>query len=296
MDLVKIGKYIAEKRKEMGLTQRQLAEKLGMSDKSVSKWERGVCLPDVSVYYDLCMILGISINEFLAGEDIVKEDIVQRSEENIINVTTDNRQRQKILKRIIVILFVVALIALISICVMFFQAVRPQNYIRPVDENSIEMKTAETLAGPDGAFIFNYVTTDEYKSLKIYYSEYYKGKLISKSNLEIPYDDSDSPENGQILVVPDFQHFTVKLVAADEESKSSVEIPVLDNVKGRDYFLRTATQIDEKTSVKYGQEHGLVALIYGDGQCRSGSILDYESGNAPVENEYVYYISVEFCK
>ena len=54
MDLVKIGKYIAAKRKEKGMTQKQLAEKLGMSDKSVSKWERGICLPDVSVYTDLC--------------------------------------------------------------------------------------------------------------------------------------------------------------------------------------------------------------------------------------------------
>ena len=50
MDLIKIGKYIAGKRKEVGLTQRQLADKLGMSDKSVSKWERGVCLPDVALY------------------------------------------------------------------------------------------------------------------------------------------------------------------------------------------------------------------------------------------------------
>ena len=49
MNLVKIGRYIAEKRKSLGLTQRQLAEKLGKSDKSVSKWERGICLPDVSV-------------------------------------------------------------------------------------------------------------------------------------------------------------------------------------------------------------------------------------------------------
>ncbi len=57
------------------MTQKQLAEKLGMSDKSVSKWERGVCLPDVSVYSELCQILGISINEFLAGEDIVRENI-----------------------------------------------------------------------------------------------------------------------------------------------------------------------------------------------------------------------------
>ena len=68
MDLIKIGKYIAFKRKEQGLTQKQLAEKLNMSDKSVSKWERGICLPDVSVYLELCKILDISINEFLAGE------------------------------------------------------------------------------------------------------------------------------------------------------------------------------------------------------------------------------------
>lgn len=75
MDLIKIGKYIAFKRKEQGLTQKQLAEKLNMSDKSVSKWERGICLPDVSVYLELCKILDISIHEFLAGEDIPKEKI-----------------------------------------------------------------------------------------------------------------------------------------------------------------------------------------------------------------------------
>ena len=79
MDLVKIGQYIAGKRKNLGLTQKQLAEKLGMSDKSVSKWERGICLPDVSIYSDLCLLLGISINEFLAGEDIVRENIEKKS-------------------------------------------------------------------------------------------------------------------------------------------------------------------------------------------------------------------------
>ena len=68
MDLIKIGKYIASKRKALGLTQVQLAEKLGKSDKSVSKWERGICLPDVSVYMELCQILGISLNEFIAGD------------------------------------------------------------------------------------------------------------------------------------------------------------------------------------------------------------------------------------
>ena len=78
MDLIKIGKYIAEKRKALGLTQKQLAEKLNMSDKSVSKWERGICLPDVSIYMELCSILRISINEFLAGEDIGAENIIEK--------------------------------------------------------------------------------------------------------------------------------------------------------------------------------------------------------------------------
>jgi len=75
MDIVKIGKYIARRRKILGLTQKQVAERLGMSDKSVSKWERGICMPDVSVYTQLCDILGISINEFIAGEDISEENI-----------------------------------------------------------------------------------------------------------------------------------------------------------------------------------------------------------------------------
>ena len=100
MDLIKIGKYIAGKRKELGMTQKQLAEKLGMSDKSVSKWERGVCLPDVSVYSDLCLILGISINEFLAGEDIAQENIERKSEENIIGVATDSKHKQRRLKAV----------------------------------------------------------------------------------------------------------------------------------------------------------------------------------------------------
>ena len=78
MDTIKIGKYIAAKRKALGLTQVQVAGKLGMSDKSVSKWERGVCLPDVSVYMDLCEILGISLNEFLAGEDIEQDKIARK--------------------------------------------------------------------------------------------------------------------------------------------------------------------------------------------------------------------------
>ena len=95
MDLIKIGKYIAEKRKALGLTQKQLTEKLNMSDKSVSKWERGICLPDVSIYMELCSILRISINEFLAGEDIGAENVIEKSDSNLIQITKESKKKQK---------------------------------------------------------------------------------------------------------------------------------------------------------------------------------------------------------
>lgn len=91
MDLIKIGKHIAEKRKTLGLTQKQLADKLNMSDKSVSKWERGICLPDVSVYLELCEILDMSINEFLAGEEIPAEKLAEKSADNLLQVTKDSK-------------------------------------------------------------------------------------------------------------------------------------------------------------------------------------------------------------
>ena len=70
MNQEKIGKFIAALRKKQNLTQEQLAEKLGVTDKSVSRWENGKCLPDVSLYKDLCNILGITLNEFFSGEKI----------------------------------------------------------------------------------------------------------------------------------------------------------------------------------------------------------------------------------
>lgn len=142
MDLVKIGKYVAGKRKDLGLTQRQLAEKLRMSDKSVSKWERGICLPDVSVYEEYCALLGISINEFLAGEDIAQENIVRKSDDNLIQVTTDSKNRQARLKGVIAVLAAVLLITAVVISILMLRANQPQNYVAPVDPDSAETKMA----------------------------------------------------------------------------------------------------------------------------------------------------------
>lgn len=74
MDQIKIGKFIAECRKEKRLTQMQLAEQLGITDKAISKWERGIAMPDSSIMLDVCAILGISVNELLSGEKINMEE------------------------------------------------------------------------------------------------------------------------------------------------------------------------------------------------------------------------------
>ena len=141
MDLVKIGRYIAEKRKSLGLTQRQLAEKLGKSDKSVSKWERGICLPDVSVYLELCEILGISLNEFLAGEDIETANVEKKSEDTLIQITKDSSCKQRYLKRIIVALLIAVGVFAITFGIIVGNKLRqPQNYIEAVDPESVEMK------------------------------------------------------------------------------------------------------------------------------------------------------------
>ena len=74
MDQKKIGKFIAELRKGKGLTQAELAEQFGVSNKAVSKWENGKSLPDASIMIDLCNLLGITVNELLSGEKIRMED------------------------------------------------------------------------------------------------------------------------------------------------------------------------------------------------------------------------------
>ncbi|MFT4146533.1 MAG: helix-turn-helix transcriptional regulator [Mobilitalea sp.] len=74
MNLQKIGKLISIKRKEQGLTQEKLAEKLGVTNKAVSKWERGICLPDAVLFNPLCQILDISIGELLKGEVNISEN------------------------------------------------------------------------------------------------------------------------------------------------------------------------------------------------------------------------------
>ena len=92
MDTLKIGSYISRKRKDIGLTQEELALKLGVTNKAVSKWETGKCIPDVSLHENLCSILNITLNELMAGTDIVNTDLQETSEQTLRDVLEKNHQ------------------------------------------------------------------------------------------------------------------------------------------------------------------------------------------------------------
>ena len=95
MDLIKIGKFIADCRKEKSITQEQLADKLYITNRAVSKWERGLSLPDADKMLDLCKILGINVNELLYGEKIALKDVNDKNEKLLLELAKQEELKNK---------------------------------------------------------------------------------------------------------------------------------------------------------------------------------------------------------
>ena len=296
MDLIKIGKYIAFKRKEQGLTQKQLAEKLNMSDKSVSKWERGICLPDVSVYLELCKILDISINEFLAGEDIPKETIEQKAEENIIQITKDNKNKQKHLKKIIRLLIVMLVVFIFITSIFIYKKLtQPQNYIEPYLEKSTEMQTANMLSShPGNILLFHYNSKKNYDSLTMYLTQYQKGKKIShKEVCEFYINPSQGAKKGNIALTINQETSSMKIIVAyDGGYYSAEQISFLENIK--DFDAWSIEKIEEKTLIRYGKEQMLAALFYGKEGVSTIPIEELEKKDTKLKNDYMCILSFKF--
>lgn len=119
MDQSKTGKFIAQERRAQNLTQRQLADKLAISDKTVSKWECGKGLPEVSLMLPLCEILQITVNDLLSGEKVAEGDYQKRAEENMMDLIRENAENKErmtlsIICGVITIIAVCALVMLAS--------------------------------------------------------------------------------------------------------------------------------------------------------------------------------------
>ncbi len=114
MDQIKIGKFIAECRKAVGLTQMQLAEKLSITDRAVSKWENGKAMPDSSIMLELCDILGINVNELLNGEKINMENNNQTNERLLLDMAKEVEQKNKTIWTSMWAILIICMTALIA--------------------------------------------------------------------------------------------------------------------------------------------------------------------------------------
>ncbi|MBQ7942432.1 MAG: helix-turn-helix transcriptional regulator [Lachnospiraceae bacterium] len=114
MNQIKIGRFIAECRKKSNLTQMQLAEKLGITDKAISKWERGLAMPDTSIMLELCDILCISVNELLSGEKINMENNNQKNEQLLLEMAKELEKKNKTIWKSMWAILTVSMIALLA--------------------------------------------------------------------------------------------------------------------------------------------------------------------------------------
>lgn len=115
MDQIKTGKFISTMRKEQSLTQRQLAEKLNISDKTVSKWECGNGMPEVSLMVPLCETLHISVNELFSGEKLTDAEYKKKAEENIMDLIKEKEENKKklVIQIVVMLISITAFVTLL---------------------------------------------------------------------------------------------------------------------------------------------------------------------------------------
>ena len=118
MDISKIGKFIAAKRKEQNLTQMELAEKLNITDRAISKWECGRAMPDSSIMLELCEILHISVNELLSGEELEMNNYNKQAEKNLIEMKKQKEESDRRLLTIEILIGIVSVIFLTTLIII----------------------------------------------------------------------------------------------------------------------------------------------------------------------------------
>lgn len=295
MDTVKIGKYIAQKRKNLGLTQREIAEQLGMSDKSVSKWERGVCLPDVSVYMELCRIIGISLNEFIAGEDIEQVELQEKSEQNILDVTEDGNYKKRRLKAIIAVLVCICVaVTSLSGYLLWKRFHVETNYIEPFDENSAEMRILKLVdAGP--FVLYKFSTDKNISQATVMITCYEKGEKKYKHDVMTYGFKSDNVSDrantvDSVLKVSSENDSNEKndwISVTVDEGKATFEL-MEDDVELTGYMCAWAGEKEHVDIVK-GEEIELLRISYG-----MDHVEAIMPGASIGNNEYMYSLSVRF--
>lgn len=235
MEQEKIGKFIAKLRKDKNLTQQQLAEKIGVTDRAISKWETGRGMPDLSLLIPLCKELDISINELLSGEYLQEEIYKEKLEENIIKtIDYSKKEIKENKKKFLVILGVIIISILLLVSMFSIDINRIRNnkpvifsnwgfdYVPPVDlsEEEMELTIKNYLVNKNDLESKHYnnekwfvsfrtylIEEKEKDKLYIFYTwvleeSYYlkDGKVVSDSGSSIPYKFIIKKENNKFVV------------------------------------------------------------------------------------------------
>ncbi len=328
MDQIKIGRFISSNRKDLGMTQAELAEKLGVSDKSVSKWERGVCLPDVSLYQDLCSELGITINEFFAGERLENEEIEPQSEKNIMDIAQDGDNRSKRQRMKIVILAVVAVMLAIGIIVAVHTLKSEghfmSNYLRAYTADADGEAVIDIMKHMDEyVSLVQYDVDESYSNVSITVDEFLNGEKISEANKlksdfvinndELIEENEEMPDeargsSGIIAVFFNQNDNEYTLTISDGSSKMEIsDIPIVGdadgdskpdfNVNEMDSWTQSMTTVSEDpVSIEKGEEIPIVAYYLSENNISAivQDMVEESIGNGETLADYVVLVKVKF--
>ena len=300
MDLKKIGQYIQMKRKDLGLTQAELAEKLGMSNKSVSKWERGVCLPDISVYTELCNLLGISLNEFIAGEDLAEDKIAKKAEENIVEIIKNELLKRNKLKQVTIGLLIISIILMCFTGYSLYRVVFPENnYLEKLDSVSEEMVLANTLYPGETAYLYKYSIDDSFERIKVKTYEYEKDELVKEEIVadEIAFENEtiDGGE-GLLAIIYKGYGYDAKIIASRNGFIQAHDHRVF-NIDMQEMGSTWHGRLEgENVKIEKNKEYGLMAAFSNNDDSDIAYFVEnIEKGEVYLgENDYTFYVTVTF--
>lgn len=207
MDQVKIGKFIAQCRKEQNLTQAQLAEKLNVTDKAISKWETGKGLPDSSIMLELCKKLNINANELLSGERLNTENYQEKADENIVYITKEAEKNKKIKNKIIIIFSILMLGLIIGIT-----AISIYNNVEidiAYDERIIKCEIVDNdiICSCDGLSFVQFYHTEVNTDGETYM--FIKGKMLLQNKVRSHFETWDTMAE---LNSGEASHFSSKII------------------------------------------------------------------------------------
>ncbi|MBR2789869.1 MAG: helix-turn-helix transcriptional regulator [Eggerthellaceae bacterium] len=299
MDLQKTGDYIAGKRRALGLTQAQLAELLGMSDKSVSKWERGVSLPDVRVYSRLCEILGITVNEFIAGEDIPVEALPTKADANLVEVSTAaSDKRRRLIGVLAAVAALAAVIALALVLVLAGQAQPVAPHVEPLERTSPEVQTASLVTGPEGLCLFKIFTDESFSQMTLRIDTYLAGVPTGvPREFAFPvHPSSEEKLSGMLALVPYTDRAVLHLAFDDGGSvaySTDIDLPEGAALGAPDTLARGTLGPEDAFAIRPGETYPLLGVSFNDDD-QAFATLYPEDSDSLRETDVFYLVSVSF--